>query len=206
MRCATLAIRREFVPGMDTVPGMFLASKDAFLTEGIDVDIDELAIKLDGNTRVGINSRRFATDRSAFHQEGRKLSILKATVATSPTGWLELVPAGDANRFSVVPQPQVGSDDGILLLLDLGKGGYTSVRYETAAGNVVARGFSNHALLPEPEEVLLAMLKPNSSIWALRCTKKWGWWGAETVRERLCVRFNGETVSVHKLDDLQPRV
>src|SRR5271169_6630916 len=116
MKCSTAAVTRVFHPGFETLPGGFYCDGPPIVREGIDVDIDQLAVRLDRDTHVRINSCRFANDLTSFRQEGRKITILRAAVIIAPDGELELVPGE-------------GDGEGMLAFLDLGSGSSTTLRY-----------------------------------------------------------------------------
>lgn len=110
------------------------------------------------------------------------LIIERASLERQPSGALALVPEKEDER------------SGALVLLDLGRGSYNSVRYEVG-NRVFLRARRSSDALFGSEELALVELPVDRPFYAYRSSRRWYCFGNEVVGERLQVRFDGRDLS-----------
>jgi len=108
-----------------------------------------------------------------------KVIIERASLDRQIDGTLALVPEKTEERESA------------LVLLDLGRGAYNSVRYELGM-NVVLRARRVCEQACSSEELALVQLPIGRPLAAYRCRRGWQNLGSEIVGEQLLVRFDGQ--------------
>ncbi|MBX9690138.1 MAG: hypothetical protein K2X27_25730 [Candidatus Obscuribacterales bacterium] len=111
------------------------------------------------------------------------LVIERASLERSANGSLTLVPE----------KPGVDQDKA-LVILDLGRGEYASVRYEVG-NRVVLRARRHSDALFGSEELALVEVPVGRPFSAYRSSRRWYCFGADVVGEQLQIRFDGKQLS-----------
>lgn len=108
--------------------------------------------------------------------------IERASLERSASGTLTLLPE------------KAGDNEAALVNLDLGRGAYSSVRYEVG-NRVVLRARQNADILFGTEELALVEVPTGRPFAAFRSRSRFLCFGGEVIGEQLQVKFDGTTLS-----------
>lgn len=139
------------------------------------------ALEITPELKVTLNPELLASCRVA-EDDPEVLVIERASLERQAGGALELLPEKEEKK------------DRALVLLDLGRGSYNSVRYEVG-NRVFLRARRCSDTLFGSEELALVELPIDRPFYAFRSSRRWYCFGNEVVGERLQVRFDGRDLS-----------
>jgi hypothetical protein len=148
---------------------------------GLRVRRGQAELEISPELKVALSPELLATCKAA-QDDPEMLLIESASLERQASGALLLVPEKDCDK------------DRALVLLDLGRGSYNSVRYEVG-NRVFLRARRNSDALFGSEELALVELPVNRPFYAYRSSRRWYCFGTEVVGERLQVRFDGRELS-----------
>ena len=146
---------------------------------GIRVGRRQTELEISDGVRASLSPELLASSKPA-PDDPDSVVIERASLERLPSGSLSLV------------SERAAEDDNALVLLDIGRGAYNSVRYEV--GNRVflrARRQSDNALFGT-EELALVEVPVGRPFYAYRSSRRWYCFGNDVVGERLQVRFDGK--------------
>lgn len=191
MKCLTLSsnfqvIHATGIGGMGAMHGGYaVVYPDSYPKPqaGITLGRSDRSVVLGYNLHVPLSEEILsaAPDTGAIARDGDKVTLLRASVDTTPDG-----------KVVVVPE-KPGEENSALVLLNIGSGSHLNVAYRTQPGQVVAQ-FSEDIGLGCTKECLLLVLKPFEPVVAIRSSKKYWLWGPMLVREILTIKYDGQNL------------
>lgn len=179
MKCFTIKASRELVtvpnlyhPMAFIVPELYPHATEGIIAHRLQAEIEIVpGVKLSLSPELLKSCSRVAGDPDA-------ILIQRASVERRANGALWLVPEKSEDAQSA------------LVWLDLGRGAYSSVRYEL--GNCVhLRVRRNSDELFGSEELALVDLAVGRPFHAYRSSRKWLCFGGDVVGERLLITYDG---------------
>lgn len=188
MKCLTMQIDRHFISGYGMAPGMIYIRdhRPKTPTDGITVPAETRTLYLDENMLVNVTSEliRIGLGNGDVKFEGGRITILRASVRLGKDGFFELIPEHASDK------------EGALVFFDIGSGGYACVEFTTEPFASIASGITEYVPFIGFDTVLLAAMKPGSTVVARRHSKRWILFGESVVRETLSYHFDGKTLSL----------
>lgn len=155
---------------------------------GIDLDPTDRCVVVGWTVRVPVSQALLDQPPSsgAIERDGRRVTVLRASVNKDAAGTMQLVPERTDDR------------EGAIVLLDVGAGRYLNLRYQNLdkqlrPDQIVARVKIADSFGIQDEK-LLVQVKPWEPLVAVRSDKRWWLWGQERVRETLNIRFDGRSL------------
>lgn len=183
MKCFTLKAKRDIIvaPSLHH-PITYIAPElypDA--SAGIAFSCKENEVEIAPGLKASLSPELIAECRHG-NKVADCLVVERASVEQAPDGsWL------------LVPE-KPGDDKSALVFVDLGRGGYSSVRYEIG-NRVYLRGRRQSDALFGTEELALVSIPEGRPFSAFRSSRRWWCFGGEVVGEQLHLRFNGKDLS-----------
>lgn len=188
MKCLTMQIDRHFISGNGMTPGMIYIHdhRPKVPKDGITVPAESRILRLDDNMLVNVTSEliRIGLGNGDVRFEGGRITILRASVRLGKDGFFELIPEHASDK------------EGALVFFDIGSGGYSCVEFTTEPYASIASGITDYVPFIGFDTVLLAAMKPGSTVVARRHSKRWILFGESVVRETLSYHFDGKTLSL----------
>ncbi len=180
MKCFTLRPSKDVILEPDFQHPMTYAGPELYPSAqvGIRVNRDQCAIEIGPGIKASLSPALVSLCKPDTCEKN-KLIIERASLDRQSSGCLALVPEKTEER------------DSALVLLDLGRGAYSSVRYELGM-NVVLRARRVCEQVCGSEELALVQVPVGRPLTAYRCRRSWQNFGAEVVGEQLLVRFDGQ--------------
>lgn len=189
MQCFSLVADKQVIPVPATshfpsIPTVHIASElYPKARPGLVVSKANMAVWLGGES-VQVSRRFLNKGVSAEHavQGSDTIKILRASLVRHADDSLELI------------QERVGDESGALVLLDLGSGSYSSLRYDDETPEILIRVRQRRDFLFGSEESALALLRPGRALSAYRSDRRWLFFGKNVLREELKIDFDGSNV------------
>ncbi|HEY9678364.1 MAG TPA: hypothetical protein V6C76_10165 [Drouetiella sp.] len=183
MKCLTMQVDRRFVTSYGMMPGMiYVQDHDPSRADaGISVDAEEPVLRL-GDTQVNVSRAllRQGLANGDVTMWQYRLFIHRASIQLGRDGYFELIPE------------RADDKDGALVYFDVGSGIHATVEYETKPFESIATGAINSLPWIGHETVMLAALKPGSTVKAHRYTKRRIFWGDLVRKQTLAYTFDGK--------------
>lgn len=182
MKCLSLNVKRDFIPGVYMSPGFFVVNDHYPTTAevGISVPIVDRTIRMDRNLIVRVNDALLNPALNAVRYERDCLVVLRASVRLGEDGFFEFIPE------------RADDKDGAIVFFDVGSGEHSIVRYSTKPFEAIATGVSDLSLFFGYEETLLVAMAPGSCVYIHRLEKQWIFFGKEQLQEVLTYRWDGQ--------------
>lgn len=185
MKCFTLKADRELLhssgfrtPITMVAPELYPEARQGFRVHRLAREL-ELAPGL----KAAISPELIAEAKPADDNPNYVI-IDRADIERSPSGTLTLLPDRDPSN----------DDEAALVYLDLGRGGYSSVRYEVG-NRVFLRARQNADVAFGTEELALVEIPRGRPFTAYRSSRPWYVLGSDVVGEQVHIKFDGKSVS-----------
>lgn len=179
MKCFTLKAQREIIftptfhrPMTHVVPELYPKP-----SHGIRAHKEQTEIELGPGLKAQLSPELMARCQLDANEPDTVI-IERASLERTASGALLLVPEKE------------GDDASALVMLDLGRGAYDSVRYEVG-NRVFLRARRNSDTIFGSEELALVEVPVGRPFSAYRSSRPWYCFGADIVGEQLQVRFDG---------------
>ncbi len=180
MKCFTLRAKRELLAAPCLHHPMTYCAPELYPEpqEGFRVEPGQSELLVADGLKVFICPDLLRSCKPCQDEPG-KLLIERASMERRSNGSLCLLPE------------KQGEPDSALVLVDLGRGAFSSVRYEIG-NRVFLRARRNSDELFGTEELALVEVPVGRPFSAYRSSRRWYCFGGEVVGERLQIRYDGQ--------------
>lgn len=185
MRCFSLITHGILVPASAHMGmpygGTYISDDYPKPVAGFELDSSErtLAVGFVAKVHASDELLKLSPESGAIERDGRNVRVHRASVKT------------EGGRTTLTPE-QDGDTTDALVLLDVGSGRHTFIRYEVDPSQLVVHSGDDGEY---GRERVLVRLKPfDKVVVAKRSSQKWIFWGEEQVRELLEIRFDGTNI------------
>lgn len=179
MKCFTLKAKREVLVAPSFHNPLTFVAPELYPSPqaGIRAHKTQSEIELASGLKANL-SPELLEQCSVDPKDPEMFIIERASLERLPSGVLQLVPE----------KPE--DNDSALVMLDLGRGAYSSVRYEVG-NRVVLRARREAEDFFGTEELALVQVPVGRPFSAYRSSRRWYCFGGDVVGEQLQVRFDG---------------
>lgn len=182
MKCFTIKAKQDKLlePSFDHPMSSFESEPYPEPQYGIKAHLTQSEIEIAPGVRATLSPELLKSCRPVS-DDPRSVIIERASLERRPNGSLSLVPE------------KASEENAALVLVDLGRGSYRSVRYEVG-NRVLLRARRELVLLSGTEEIALVEVPVGRPFSAFRSSRPWYCFGGEVVGERLQIRFDGDSL------------
>lgn len=180
MKCFTLTASKDVIVVPSFYRPMTYVAPELYPnpTEGIRARRNQSEIEIAPGLKAGLSPELLAQCKTCS-DDSDLLVIERASLERLANGCLNLVPEKAEDK------------DSALVVLDVGRGAYNSVRYEVG-NRVYLRARRDSDALFGTEELALAELPVGRPLTAYRSSRRWYCFGGDVVGERLQIRYDGQ--------------